>query len=160
MPAGLVALTLISDGGVTITKVVSVTPTMATVEVEVAAGLPVGKHDLAIGRASTKEALAVFDKIAYIEVEPDAQMSKLGGIKWPKEYAQFEAIVWAAVPMVRRIRMTMFILGLTRPVGGSRNLFRRPMTTMLNTSARWMIPACSRPTSKAKSILSAKKQIT
>jgi quinohemoprotein amine dehydrogenase len=84
--------------GVTVTKVVSVTPTMATVEVEVAAGLPVGKHDLAIGRASTKEALAVFDKIAYIEVEPDAQMSKLGGIKWPKEYAQFEAIAWAAGP--------------------------------------------------------------
>ena len=25
-------------------------------------------------------------------------MSKLGGIKWPKEYAQFEAIAWAAGP--------------------------------------------------------------
>lgn len=84
--------------GVTVTKVVSVTPSLATVEVDVAKGLPVGLHDLAIGRASNKEALAVYDKIAYIEVEPDAQMSKLGGIKWPKEYAQFEAVAWAAGP--------------------------------------------------------------
>ncbi len=84
--------------GVTVTKVVSATPDIATVEVEVAQGLPVGMHDLAIGRASVKEALAVYDKIAYIEVEPDAQMSKLGGVRYPKEYAQFDAVAYAVGP--------------------------------------------------------------
>jgi quinohemoprotein amine dehydrogenase len=98
LPAGLKPADIDFGTGVTVTKVVSVTPTLATVEVDVAQGLPVGMHDLAIGRASTKEALAVYDKIAYIEVEPDAQMSKLGGMKWPKEYAQFDAVAWAAGP--------------------------------------------------------------
>lgn len=98
LPASLKPADIDFGAGVKVTKVVSVNPATATVEVEVAPGLPVGMHDLAIGRASTKEALAVYDKIAYIEVEPNAQMSKLGGIKWPKEYAQFETIAWAAGP--------------------------------------------------------------
>lgn len=98
LPASLKPTDIDFGTGVTVTKVVSVTPNIATVEVDVAQGLPVGMHDLAIGRASTKEALAVYDKIAYIEVEPDAQMSKLGGVRWPKEYAQFDAVAWAAGP--------------------------------------------------------------
>ncbi len=98
LPAGLKPADIDFGSGVTVTKVDSVTPSVATVEVQVAPGLPVGMHDLAVGRASVKEALAVYDKIAYIEVEPDAQMAKLGGIKWPKEYAQFDAVAWAAGP--------------------------------------------------------------
>lgn len=98
LPASLKPADIDLGNGVTVTKVVSATPTLATVEVEVAKGLVVGSHDLAIGRASAKEALAVYDKIAYIEVEPDAHMSKLGGIKYPKEYSQFEAVAYAAGP--------------------------------------------------------------
>ena len=98
LPVNLKPADIDFGNGVTITKVVSSTPSVATVEVEVAKGLPVGMHDLAIGRASAKEALAVYDKIAYIQVEPDAHMSKLGGIKYPKEYSQFEAIAYAAGP--------------------------------------------------------------
>lgn len=98
LPAALKPSDIDLGNGVTVTKVVSATPGLATVEVEVAKGLPVGMHDLAIGRASVKEALAVYDKIAYIQVEPDAHMSKLGGIKWPKEYSQFEAVAYAAGP--------------------------------------------------------------
>jgi quinohemoprotein amine dehydrogenase len=98
LPAALKPSDIDLGNGVTVTKVVSATPGLATVEVEVAKGLPVGMHDLAIGRASVKEALAVYDKIAYIQVEPDAHMSKLGGIKWPKEYSQFEAVAYATGP--------------------------------------------------------------
>jgi quinohemoprotein amine dehydrogenase len=98
LPASLKEADIDLGRGVTITKVVSVTPSLTTVEVDVASGLPVGMHDLAIGRASVKDALAVYDKIAYIEVEPDAQMSKLGGLKYPKEYAQFDAVAYAVGP--------------------------------------------------------------
>jgi len=55
-------------------------------------------RDLAIGRASVPKVLAVYDKVAYIEVTPEANVSRLGGVKYPKEYAQFEAIAWAAGP--------------------------------------------------------------
>ena len=81
LPASLKPSDIDLGNGVTVTKIVSATPSLATVEVDVAKGLPVGMHDLAIGRASVKEALAVYDKIAYIQVEPEAHMSKLGGIK-------------------------------------------------------------------------------
>lgn len=84
--------------GVTITKVVSAMPTLLTAEVDVAKDLPVGMRDLAIGRSSVKEALAVYDKAAYMEVTPEANISRLGGVKYPKEYAQFEAIAYAAGP--------------------------------------------------------------
>ncbi len=98
LPAGLKASDIDFGHGVTVTKVVSAAPGLVTVEVEVAKGLPVGMHDLAVGRASVKEALAVYDKVAYIEVTPEARMSRLGGLKYPKEYAQFEAIAYAAGP--------------------------------------------------------------
>ena len=98
LPASLKPSDIDLGNGVTVTKIVSATPSLATVEVEVAKGLPVGMHDLAIGRASVKEALAVYDKIAYIQVEPEAHMSKLGGSKYPKEYSQFEAVAYAAGP--------------------------------------------------------------
>jgi quinohemoprotein amine dehydrogenase len=98
LPASLKAADIDLGQGVKVSKVLSVTPSLATVEVDVTNELPVGMHDLAIGRASVKDALAVYDKIAYIEVEPDAQMSKLGGVRYPIEYAQFEAVAYALGP--------------------------------------------------------------
>jgi quinohemoprotein amine dehydrogenase len=84
--------------GVAITKVISSTPTMATVEVEVAKGLPVGMHDLSIGRTTAVNALAVYDKVSYVKVTPNAMISRLGGVKYPKEYAQYEATAFANGP--------------------------------------------------------------
>jgi quinohemoprotein amine dehydrogenase len=84
--------------GVTVKRVVSSTPTMATVEVEVAKGLPVGMRDISVGSATSVEALAVYDQIGYIEITPDANISRLGGIRYPKEYAQFDVTAWAAGP--------------------------------------------------------------
>ena len=98
-----------------------------------AQGLPVGMHDLAIGRASVKEALAVYDKIAYIQVEPDAQMSRLGGIRCPKEYCAVRGCCLCrrarrqAGYRRRRVART----GVRR-AGLSRNSFRPPMTTTSN----------------------------
>jgi quinohemoprotein amine dehydrogenase len=84
--------------GVMITKIVRATPTLAVVEVEVAKGLPVGIRDLSIGRATAVKALAVYDKIAYVQVTPDAQSAKLGGVVHPKELAQFDVVAYAAGP--------------------------------------------------------------
>jgi len=98
LPAALKAADVVFGPGITVTQVVSATPSLATVEVDVAAKLPVGMRDLSVGRASLVKALAVYDKVAYIEVAPNAQISRLGGAVYPKEFAQFEAIAWAAGP--------------------------------------------------------------
>lgn len=84
--------------GVTVSRVAKVTPTELTVEVDVAANAPVGLRDIVIGQSTATEAYSVYDKIAYIEVSPEAGVSRLGGVKYPKEYAQFEAVAWAAGP--------------------------------------------------------------
>jgi quinohemoprotein amine dehydrogenase len=98
LPASLQPGDIVFGPGIKVTKVVSATPSLATVEVEVAGNLPVGLRDLSIGGASKVRALAVYDKIAYIQVTPNAQISRLGGIKWPKEFAQFEAVAYSAGP--------------------------------------------------------------
>jgi len=82
--------------GVTVTRVVKATPSMATVEVAVAKGLPSGIRNVSIGAATAVRALAIYDKIAYIEVAPDASMARLGGGIAAKQYTQLEAIAYAA----------------------------------------------------------------
>jgi len=82
--------------GVTVTRVVKATPSMATVEVAVAKGLPSGIRNVSIGAATAVRALAIYDKIAYIEVAPDASMARLGGGIAAKQYTQLEALAYAA----------------------------------------------------------------
>jgi quinohemoprotein amine dehydrogenase len=84
--------------GVTVTRVVKAAPSVATVEVAVDKGLPVGIRNISIGSATAVKALAIYDKIAYIEVAPDASMARLGGGIAAKQYTQLEAIAYAAGP--------------------------------------------------------------
>jgi len=49
-----------------------------------------------MGRITAERAFAVYDKIAYIRVLPDASMGRLGGTIAAKQFAQFEAIAYAA----------------------------------------------------------------
>ena len=84
--------------GISVKRVIRKTPTMATVEVEAAPGLPTGIRDISLARSTVERAIAVYDKIAYIKVLPDANMARLGGTIAAKQYAQFEAIAYAAGP--------------------------------------------------------------
>ena len=49
-----------------------------------------------MGRVTAERAFAVYDKIAYVKVLPDASMARLGGAVAAKQFAQFEAIAYAA----------------------------------------------------------------
>ncbi|PWU08814.1 MAG: quinohemoprotein amine dehydrogenase subunit alpha [Terriglobia bacterium] len=82
--------------GIAVKRIVRRAPSMAVVEVEVNANLPTGIRDIAVRRATAERAIAVYDKIAYIKVLPDASMARLGGTIAAKQYAQFEAIAYAA----------------------------------------------------------------
>lgn len=79
--------------GVTVARVVSATPDLATVVVDVAATAPAGARDLFVTGSSRAKALAIYDKIDTIKVKPDWAMARVGGVTFPKMFAQFEA--WA-----------------------------------------------------------------
>jgi quinohemoprotein amine dehydrogenase len=98
LPANLKPSDVDLGAGVTVTRVVKSTPTVATVDVAVAKGLPVGIRNVSIGTATAVKALAIYDKIAYIEVSPDASLARLGGTIAAKQYTQLEAIAYAAGP--------------------------------------------------------------
>ena len=77
--------------GVTITRVVSTTPDVATVSVAVAATATPGARDLFVAGSSRSKALAIYDKLDTIKVKPDWAMARVGGNTFPKMLAQFEA---------------------------------------------------------------------
>jgi quinohemoprotein amine dehydrogenase len=77
--------------GITVTRVVSATPDLATVTVDVAAAAPIGMRDLFVGGAARQRSLAVFDNVDSIKVKPDWAMARVGGVGFPKGLAQFEA---------------------------------------------------------------------
>ena len=77
--------------GITVSRVVSVTPEVATVVVDVAPTAASGARDLFVAGASRQKALAVYDKIDAIKVKPDWAMARVGGDTFPKMFAQFEA---------------------------------------------------------------------
>jgi len=96
LPADLKPADFDFGTGVTVTKIVKKTATEATVEVDVKSGLPTGVRDVALGRSTAEKAVAIYDKVAYIKVLPDASMARLGGTIAAKQYAQFEAVAYAS----------------------------------------------------------------
>jgi len=77
--------------GITVSRVVSALPDLATIVVDVAATAAQGARDLFVAGASRPKALAVYDKIDSIKVKPDWAMARVGGDTFPKGLAQFEA---------------------------------------------------------------------
>jgi quinohemoprotein amine dehydrogenase len=84
--------------GVKVSRVVSRTTTTADVELKVDSNLPTGMRDISMGRSTAERSIAVYDKVAYIRVTPDASMARLGGTIADKQFAQFEAIAYSAGP--------------------------------------------------------------
>jgi quinohemoprotein amine dehydrogenase len=97
-PADLKAADFDLGSGITISRVTRNSASLATISVQVAANLPVGIRDISLSRSTVERAIAVYDKIAYIKTIPDASMARLGGTIAAKQYAQFEAIAYAAGP--------------------------------------------------------------
>lgn len=84
--------------GVQIKRVVSATGDDVTVEVDVAEGASNGYRDIALRRHFAARAVAVFDKVDYIKVSPDAGMARVGGVSFPKQFQQFGAIAFNRGP--------------------------------------------------------------
>jgi quinohemoprotein amine dehydrogenase len=78
--------------GVTVTRIVSARPDEIAVDVNVAAGAPIGPRDVSVGGTVKAAALVIYDKIDGIKVLPLAGMARVGGNVFPKQLQQFDAV--------------------------------------------------------------------
>ncbi|MFT3965216.1 MAG: quinohemoprotein amine dehydrogenase subunit alpha [Sphingobium sp.] len=92
LPSGLTTGDVDLGAGVTVRRVASVSPGELVATVDVAPDATEGLRDVAVQGASLEKALPVYRKIDYLKVTPETTLARLGGIKFPKGYQQFEAI--------------------------------------------------------------------
>ncbi|MEP6621084.1 MAG: quinohemoprotein amine dehydrogenase subunit alpha [bacterium] len=80
--------------GVTVERIVRSTPDSITIRVDVDSVAPVGKRDLFVAGASLRDGAVVFNQISRIVVTPLAGLARIGGIVFPKQLQQFEAVAY------------------------------------------------------------------
>jgi quinohemoprotein amine dehydrogenase len=78
--------------GVKVTRIVSARADEIAVEVDVAANAPIGARDVSVAGAVKPAALVVYDRIDGIKVVPQSGMARVGGVVFPKQLQQFEAL--------------------------------------------------------------------
>ncbi len=84
--------------GVRAMTVARATTDEVVVRVRVDSTANVGARDLFVGGAALRGAIVVYDKISRIKVTPQAGMARVGGIRFPKQFQQYEAIAYANGP--------------------------------------------------------------
>lgn len=97
-PAGLKPEDIVLGQGVKVTRVVSSTPTVFTVLVDVAPDARVGPRDIFVAGVVRASGLVVYEKVDGIRVLPRAGLARVGGNVFPKQYQQFEAVAFANGP--------------------------------------------------------------
>ena len=91
LPATLQAKDVDLGPGVTVKATAGVSATEATVTVDVATSAVPGARDVFVAGASRPRALAIFDSVDTLKVTPEWAMARVGGERFPKAFAQFEA---------------------------------------------------------------------
>ena len=84
--------------GITVTNIVRATEDEIVARVRVDSLAPVGRRDLFVGGASLNDALVAYDKVDRIRVAPQSNMARVGGVRFPKQFAQFEALGYSNGP--------------------------------------------------------------
>jgi quinohemoprotein amine dehydrogenase len=74
------------------------TPAILTIDVAVAANATIGSRDLIIRGKVSRKALALFDRIDYVRVLPEQGMARTGGVSFPKQLQQFDAVAYHSGP--------------------------------------------------------------
>jgi quinohemoprotein amine dehydrogenase len=94
LPAQVTPADLDFGSGVTVRRIVSRTPGEVVAELDVASNAVPGKRDTAFRRSVLEGVIAVYDRVDYIKVLPEASIAHLGSDVHPKGYEQFEAIAY------------------------------------------------------------------
>ena len=77
--------------GVSVLEVTGTTGDWLDVQVRVDADAATGGRDLVLDQTAATGAVTVYDEVHRIEVTPRAGMARVGGIRFPKQFRQFEA---------------------------------------------------------------------
>lgn len=93
-PANVTPADLDFGAGVTVSRIVSSKPTEIVAEVNVASTAVTGKRDISFRRSVLENGIAVYDRIDYIKVTPEAALAHLGSDVHPKGFQQFDAIAY------------------------------------------------------------------
>jgi len=98
LPAGITAADTDLGSGVTVKKIVSQSPDLIKVSVDVAANAVAGKRDVVVKNVLAPAAFAIYNKIDYLRVTPQPPRAHLGGEPHAKGYTQFDAIAFSNGP--------------------------------------------------------------
>ena len=94
-PANLNAAAIDFSNGVKVARVVNSTPSTLKLELDITKDATIGPRDVFVAGASLAGGAVVFDKVDAIKVRPLAGMARVGGVNFPKQLQQFEAIAYS-----------------------------------------------------------------
>jgi quinohemoprotein amine dehydrogenase len=94
MPAGTIDL----GPGVRVSSIVRATPDSVVLKVDVDSSAALGARDVFVAGASSRAAVSVYDKVSRIKLTPLAGLARTGGITFPKQYQQFDAVAYSNGP--------------------------------------------------------------
>ena len=94
LPASVQPAAVSFGPGVRVERVDRASGDEIVLHVSVDSAAPVGARDLYIAGAALRSAAVVYDRIARIKVTPAAGMARVGGMNFPKQFQQFEAVAY------------------------------------------------------------------
>ena len=94
LPVNVQAAQVDFGPGVRVERVVRSTEHGVTVNVRVDSSATIGERDVFVAGAALAKAAAVYDKVSRIKVTPLAAMARVGGVRFPKQFVQFDAIAY------------------------------------------------------------------
>jgi quinohemoprotein amine dehydrogenase len=77
--------------GITVRGVTRSAPEELVVRLTVDSAAHTGARDLFVAGAAQRSAVVVYDRVDRIRVAPQAGMARVGGVRFPKQFARFEA---------------------------------------------------------------------
>lgn len=78
--------------GVRVSRVIRSTPEELVVRADVDSAARSGARDVFLAGASLREGAVIYPKVDRLRVTPLANMARVGGIRFPKQFAQFDAL--------------------------------------------------------------------
>lgn len=84
--------------GIEVVQVSNASPTAVTLQVSIAPDAIPGPRDLSIAGFARPSAFVVYDRIDSLQVLPRAGIARIGGVVFPKQLQQFEAVAFANGP--------------------------------------------------------------
>jgi quinohemoprotein amine dehydrogenase len=94
LPPNVTAAQIDLGPGVRVQRVVRSSADEIVARVQVDSAARQGERDLFVAGASLARAAAVYDSVDRIRVTPLAGMARVGGARFPRQYAQFDAIAY------------------------------------------------------------------